>query len=263
MMRSILRNTSRLASRSAARCTSIPFVALNLHEVTKNSAAAAFNNPARHFSSGNGKASLNDLLVDEVSHEMLEEDGEVDQEFEDSVAQIESEWQLTEKAGEGVIKLTKSYNNETIDVVWDVQDEADMDDDFSGMDENGNIALGEEGDDADPDGTLNYGINVEVLIHKGATTLMFDCVASQDLEIMNIRVFPEGKTVDIDAHEHKIYGGPKIIELEEKVQEAFHDYLAERGVHADLAYYVLAKSRDKEQKEYVNWMNQIVAFNSK
>lgn len=204
----------------------------------------------RHFSS---TSELNDLLVEEVTHEMTKEE-EVDQEFLDSQKYMEElGFTINDEPGTGTVKLTRSYNGETIEVKWDCQNEAE-DMMNEGYDVN---ELGEEDDSVEQG--LDYGINFEVCISKGDDKLLFDCISSQKMTIQNVQFFPPGKVVNDET----VYGGPRFDDLEEKVQESFYDYLKERGVDSEVSFYILSKSASKEQTEYVHWLNQIVGFTSK
>ncbi len=49
-------------------------------------------------------------------------------------------------------------------------------------------------------------------------------------------------------------------ELDPRLQEAFSDYLEERGVNADLGRFAMEFSEDKEQREYMNWLKAVQNF---
>lgn len=54
--------------------------------------------------------------------------------------------------------------------------------------------------------------------------------------------------------------GPQFDELDETLQNAFYDYLAERGVDDDLAASVSDYCSSKEQLEYVGWLKGMQSF---
>jgi complement component 1 Q subcomponent-binding protein, mitochondrial len=56
------------------------------------------------------------------------------------------------------------------------------------------------------------------------------------------------------------YSGPNFEDLEESVQDKFHDYLEERGINADLANYIIEAHLDKEQREYTSWLECVAHF---
>lgn len=49
-------------------------------------------------------------------------------------------------------------------------------------------------------------------------------------------------------------------ELDDKLQQAFVDYLEERGVNAELGRYILDYAEDKEQREYMKWLEGVKIF---
>ena len=49
-------------------------------------------------------------------------------------------------------------------------------------------------------------------------------------------------------------------ELDPRLQEAFTDYLEERGVNAELGQFAMDFSEDKEQREYMNWLKAVQKF---
>ena len=59
------------------------------------------------------------------------------------------------------------------------------------------------------------------------------------------------------------YEGPNFEDLEENLQEAFFEYLHERGITYDFARYLFNFAIDKEQREYMNWLKDIKSFVSK
>lgn len=49
-------------------------------------------------------------------------------------------------------------------------------------------------------------------------------------------------------------------ELDEGLKQAFADYLEELNVNDDLSHFIVAYAREKEQKEYVGWLHNLVDF---
>ena len=61
-------------------------------------------------------------------------------------------------------------------------------------------------------------------------------------------------TVEADWVKGGSYGGPVFADLDTRVQEAFLEYLDERGVNDQLATTIVDLQAHKEQKEYVHWV---------
>merc|ERR1712084_114652 len=49
------------------------------------------------------------------------------------------------------------------------------------------------------------------------------------------------------------YNGPEFEDVDEKLQEAFDEYLAELGMNNLLCDFIDAVALDKEQREYIRW----------
>lgn len=152
----------------------------------------------------------------------------------------------------GVVKLHRTYKGETIEVFFDCQDEVEDESLFNDMD----MESAEETDEAE--GTEGMmGLNFDVVIKKSSgEKVIFNCIASRDLQISNIQHVPNGK----DVEDSDLYSGPIFSELDESVQDAMKSYLADRQIDEDLCYFVLSFARAKEQREYTNWLNQLLTF---
>jgi complement component 1 Q subcomponent-binding protein len=147
----------------------------------------------------------------------------------------------------GIVKLSRKFNKETIDIKFDCQDEEEADVDME------DIENEQEGED---EPAVGYGIQFEVIVSNGGHKTEFACVAGDTLQIRNVRYIPDGKSVD----DLDVYGGPRFEDLDEEVKEMFYDYLAARKIDDDLSHFVLAYSAKKEQAEYENWLSKLSEF---
>lgn len=59
---------------------------------------------------------------------------------------------------------------------------------------------------------------------------------------------------------HRCRAGPDFAELDESLQNAFYNYLAEAGVTDELATTLADYASNKEQQEYVAWLKRISGF---
>jgi len=50
------------------------------------------------------------------------------------------------------------------------------------------------------------------------------------------------------------YNGPDFEDIDDKLQEAFDEYLAEVGMNNEVCDFIDAMALDKEQREYVRWL---------
>merc|ERR1719183_1071705 len=56
------------------------------------------------------------------------------------------------------------------------------------------------------------------------------------------------------------YNGPDFEDIDDKVQESFDEYLAELGMSNTVCDFIDTMALDKEQREYVRWLNLCQKF---
>jgi len=222
------------------------------HALTKPTFAIRSSAMQLRFAATEAKSSITEELAKEIEFE--EGNAEVDTEYEDAKKLTLQHFKLHEKPGNGVVRLTRKYNDEQIEVKFDVQDSTEEE---LGQDEDyGQTNEGEE-DEAIGD---NVGVNFEVTIKKGANKLIVSAVGGENLSIEGIRIMSANAS---ETEESEVYSGPPFDELQEEVQETFLDWLEERKIDGDLAFFVLAHARTKEQQEYVHWLHELQDFTDK
>lgn len=210
--------------------------------VLRNLPAACYSTGAIRMSE---KPALGDLLRRESEYEGT--NTEADSEYEDVKKLIEKSFKVHQEPGKGEVRLTRTHGAETIEVFFHVQDVED-DIDF------------EEEEEGEQEAEQSVGVNFRVDITKGDKKLAIAAVGGQELDVRGIRFLP----ANVERTKEEIYyGGPDFADLEEDVQESFLDYLEERKIDGDLAFFVLAHSREKEQKEYIHWLDTFESFVSK
>jgi complement component 1 Q subcomponent-binding protein, mitochondrial len=194
-------------------------------------------------------STLKDIARQELDHELGNK--EVDQEYEDAKKLVLKEFKLVEQPGKGTVRLTRKHGDETIEVVFDVQD---VEDEFDYNEDNAT-----ETEEKAP----NVGVNFDIFIRKpNAQTMVISAVGGEEFIIRNVRFIPTKVESNL-SEEKEYYAGPQFDELEEELQEAIFDHLEARKLNADIAYFVLAHSREKEQKEYETWLENLETFADK
>jgi|EP01033_Poteriospumella_lacustris_P008615 complement component 1 Q subcomponent-binding protein len=175
---------------------------------------------------------------------------EVDVEHEDAKKIVEKHFTVSEEKGKGEVILTRTHNDEKIQVFFHVQDVEDE----NMFDEEEDVEETEEENGG------SIGVNFRVEITRGDKKMIIAALGGQELDVRAVRFVP----ANVDRNSEEIYyGGPEFSELEEDFQEAFLDFLEERKIDGDLAFFVLSHSREKEQKEYVNWLETLETFSAK
>ena len=210
-------------------------------------------------------ASPNTELLDALSAELASEesDFEEDPEYMEITEQIRKSFTIEDKQGLGVTKLHGKFSGdkggeESIEITFDCQDEAEMD-----MDVDSLASLAENldsEDDLDEGDVMDYGINFQVNIAKSdGSKLVVDCIAAKELQIEGVQFVPAAYSSKVEQEE-EVYGGPVFDQLDETLQDAFYEYLADRKIDSDMSFFILAFSRSKEQSEYVNWIKNVAEF---
>ena len=218
---------------------------------------------------------LSEALASEIAVEAA--DDTIDAELEECKTTILNSFNITDIKGKGIVTLTSkntTISGETIVIQFDCQDEADNEVDNMEAFENLRSTLTDtmedeeigngNGDDNDEDDSLNFGINFTVTITKNDTgnKILVDCVAGQQIQISNIQYLNASASANANADDEEIeaYGGPVFDQLEESLQDAFYDYLEDRGINDDMCFFVLTYSGHKEQQEYKYWLNNLLQF---
>lgn len=121
-------------------------------------------------------------------------------------------------------------------------------------------------------------ITSSLIVSKSGSSkaVLVDMAAQPDgFEVTNVAIFDkaladaEGAEGDWKRRSH--YMGPQFDTLDASVQDAFQEYLAERGVDEALANFIVSYSEFKEQKvglcnsvadnkDYVTWLTDLKEF---
>jgi hypothetical protein len=101
-----------------------------------------------------------------------------------------------------------------------------------------------------------------VNITKEEKMMTFQCEADgTDIVIRQVSLADaEELEEDEDGMEFAPYTGPVFDELDETLQQAFADYLEERGITADFGVYLMELVHDKLEVEYMNWLQRARSF---
>ncbi|KAK9802588.1 hypothetical protein WJX73_008556 [Symbiochloris irregularis] len=161
-------------------------------------------------------------------------------------------WKIVDTPGTCVIALTSKYQGENIRVEVDV-DEQENDEEISEEAEEGQEPDAEE---EQVDEVEDISVLFRVHVTKGDQALVFDCQSDGSyLTVLHAALEP----ADAEQDEQS-YDGPVFSDLDEKLQAAFTVYLGERGVTEELGAYLVTLSEDKEQREYMHWLDNVTKF---
>lgn len=147
---------------------------------------------------------------------------------------------LTETRGDTLMTLSRQFGSETINVDVMVNDQP------------------EEEPFESEEGVLDVDVGVVFTaeVVKGDQSFVFECKSDGSyLSILHVAIEPANEDVEDSA-----YTGPVYDELDEEVQRQFQVFLEERGVNAELGGYLLRLVHDKEQREYMDWLEKAAAL---
>ena len=263
-LRSIASCASRVVARATPRASSTNASPRTLPRLTTRASAAAPRTAldARFCARGFASDASAPVSARTLSEALLEERAHESAAYEPSAAAASGPpepFELHETDGDAEVTLTKTYgDDEEIAVTFvaqeepyddDMLDEDDFDEEEDGLDEE--LELEE-------DESIAIDFNVVVSKTDGSAHLDFDCVT--DGEIIEIRHVSYEQYDENNPILGTAYSGPNFEDLEETVQDKFHDYLEVRGINSDLASYIVEAHLDKEQREYTNWLGNVSKF---
>jgi complement component 1 Q subcomponent-binding protein, mitochondrial len=152
--------------------------------------------------------------------------------------------------------MKREHKNESIEIIFDCQDEADPDEEEEEPEENED----DEGSDAEAQDTaVGAGINFKAIITKpSGEKVVIQCAAFENIKVDGVRYI----AADKEVKDTTLYSGPVFDYLDDELQDAFYSYLSDRKIDDDLAHFITSYAVEKEQNEYAIWLRQLAAFTS-
>ncbi|KAJ4827135.1 hypothetical protein Tsubulata_024437 [Turnera subulata] len=120
----------------------------------------------------------------------------------------------------------------------------------------GCVAVPKYGEDSDAeDVRLHMTVLVDVIKEEGGDVLEFLCSAWADrIEIQKVYLLPRVKVPGMP------YLGPDFRSLNREVQKRLEEYLEERGVNDELAFFLHEFMMNKDRVELIRWFEKIKNF---
>ncbi|VDC01558.1 unnamed protein product [Peniophora sp. CBMAI 1063] len=258
-LRQLAASSSRtLATRSLTSATraALPRAAVRAAVVP---ASRAFSMSVRRFGEGASDPALSQKIAEEITFEKESSSAE-EPDFLKSF-KANGVWEIQDTPGNDEVTLVRKFGNEEIRLVFSIadlhaQEEPEFDEDNAPEDAEENV--GE-----------SYPIRCSFSIKKPGSTkgaLTIDAMCQDDSFIIdNISFYADGQTAteltaEADWQRRGLYIGPQFDTLDVAVQDEFEKFLTERGINETLAYFIPEYAEWKEQKEYVQWLNNIKGF---
>lgn len=155
-----------------------------------------------------------------------------------------SGWKLTEKDGDINMSLTKTVGELTASVEFQLVSPT-----YTGDGDE------EEGAPTEPQETTDFSVTVHKANGNGA---IFYCTTVGNDEkyrfiVGNVRYFADAE----EKNSMSAYNGPEFEDLDDNLQAGVDEWLSSIGINEDLCDFVDAMAVDKEQREYMRWLNRI------
>jgi len=180
---------------------------------------------------------LSKVLQGEIKHE----EGEYEQTKEIQAFLKSSSFKLLDTPGDVNMKLEREMGDKVVRIEWQLTSPFDPDAN----------AEGAEGEGMEREPT-DFSVSVEG--KSGGAGLTFYCSTQPGEDhryvIGNVRSYASAEEKDSMGG----YNGPDFEDLDEKLQEALDEYLAELGMVNEVCDFMDAMAVDKEQREYVRWL---------
>jgi hypothetical protein len=156
---------------------------------------------------------------------------------------------LTEVEGDTLMTLTRQYGDETVCVDIMVNDQLEKDEEPVAFED-------EETGEIEFDVSVDFVVSI--LKNDCDYELVFECSSDGSfIEILRVSLEPEDED---EAEDEALYTGPIFDELDDTVQDAMYAFLEERGITPTLGEYLINLSNDKEQRMYMDWLDNMARF---
>lgn len=204
----------------------------------------ACSSVARCFSSAAAKK-LQTGLAQEIQHE------KDNYEKPAELSKVPGGWTFSDEAGNVNMKLEKELANEKVcKIEWQLMSPP--------------MAYEEEVEGEQmPEEPTEVELTVTVEKKGGGEGLTYFCSASSmegakegpktTLNIGQVKIWNSVEERDNAAS----YNGPEFDDLDDRLQEALEEYLAEIGVNEQVQEFISISASDKEQREYMRWMESL------
>ncbi|KAJ7130778.1 regulatory protein suaprga1 [Mycena crocata] len=253
-LRQLTTVSSRISSRQlcSASLSRLPLLPRNASRVP--AATRAFSASARSMKAGSSDVALSQKLSEELQYEAEAQESAETPEFLASF-QAQGTWKIQDTPGNNEVTLTRQFGNEHIRILFSVADLQHQDPD-------------EFADEEDPEAEDHEPTGSSPTMRASSAPGAIDIEASVQNEqflIENISYYADGKlvsdaTIEGDWKRRGLYFGPEFSTLDVTLQENFEKFLEERDIDASVASFLTEYTSHKEQKEYVQWLENVKKF---
>jgi len=167
-------------------------------------------------------------------------------------------WEIKDVPGNDEVFLTRKFGNESIRVMFSIADLHNLEDEEFEEDE------GEDAANKEPPSEFRVSLSITKASHPGVLNVDLFC-SENVLQPVTVSFYKSAKlgqelSIESDFARRTLYSGPPFEMLDLGVQENFDRFLKERAIDEHLALFVPEYAQYKEQKEYVQWLENVGKF---
>jgi complement component 1 Q subcomponent-binding protein len=188
---------------------------------------------ARAFASAAG-SKVAKTLESEIKHE----DSQYEQDKAIQASLKKSDFKLIDSEGDVNVMLERTVGEKVVRIEWQLASPFSPDADAEG--------------EAMEDEATDFSVTVEG--KEGGAGMIFYCstLTGEDHRYVIGNVKSYASTEERDSVSS--YNGPDFEDVDDKLQEALDEYLAEVGMNNEVCDLIDALASDKEQREYIRWL---------
>ncbi|KAJ7785300.1 mitochondrial glycoprotein [Mycena maculata] len=256
---SALRPIRNLVAASTRLCRSSPSLPRPSLRATKTSTATrAFSVSPRSLED---KTSLNVTLARKLNDELEYEVRTAKETGSDGTPDFlkafrkEGVWELHDTPGNDEIFLTRKFGDESIRVMFSIADLQNPYEDEEHPDEDPN---------KEPPPEFRVALSITKSGDPGALNADLYCTEGTFqpaiMSFYKSAKIGQELSIESDFARRTLYAGPPFEMLDLALQENFGQFLQERGIVGQLAVFVEEYAKWKEQREYIQWLQDVAKF---
>lgn len=167
-------------------------------------------------------------------------------------------FQMEHKIGDREVRFTRTMGDEKIVINFMIDEHTQEEEDMEAFREEGMDELDQE----EPMLVIPFSVVISKPSKPELGAMVFS-MTSDDTGIEPQLIWHSTDAADIESTLPTCYPGPKLTDLDQKLEDSLIGYLKTRGIDNSLGEIINDVYQDKEQREYVNWLNKLEGFVSK
>jgi len=180
-------------------------------------------------------------VVKTLGSEIKHEEEQYEQAKEVKAFLKKTEFKLVDSPGDVNMVLERALGDKNVKVEWQLSSPFNPDE-----------MEGEEGGESFDQEATDFMVSVETKEKGAGVTFYCSTQTGEDHRYVIGNVKAYGNAEERDSV--SAYTGPEFEDVDENLQEAFDEYLAELGVNNEVCDFIDAYALDKEQQEYIRWL---------